>query len=248
MKTLVKAEALKLRTTPALYICGGIVAALTAVSVVANIELAGKSGAPALGTPENVDKVFSVAALSAMVALAVGIVMLAGEYRHRTIVASFLAEPRRGRVIAAKLITAGVYGAVTGAVAFGLATAIALPMYAAKGIHHVHVDIPRLWLGAILASACYGMLGVALGAVARNTVGAIVGAVVWVQLIEVGILQQAAPSVAKWLPTGAAVAITSGGKDAAHLLAPGVAAVVLVAWAALLSVASARLTVNREVR
>ncbi|HEY4608400.1 MAG TPA: hypothetical protein VIH06_04330 [Ilumatobacteraceae bacterium] len=247
MKNLVKIELLKLRTTPALYICAAVVAGLTAVSVVANIMLAGKNGAAPLGSVENVNKVFSVAALSTMIALAVGIVMVAGEYRHRTVVSTYLGEPRRGRVAIAKLTTAGGLGAVTGAGAFGLALAIAMPMLSAKGVHHLPVDVGRMWLGATVASCCFGMLGVALGSITRHTVGAIVGALIWVQVIEVAVLQPSAPSLAKWLPTGAGVALTSSGKDVAHLLSPAPAALVLVAWAAALTFVAARVSLNREV-
>ncbi len=247
MKNLINVELLKLRTTPALYICTAIVAGLTLVSVVANILLAGKRGTPALGSVENVNKVFSVAALSTMVALAMGIVMVAGEYRHRTIVGSYLAEPRRSRVVVAKLVTAAGLGAVTGAVAFGLAIAVGVPMFAAKGVHHLPVDVTRMWWGAVLASGCFGMLGVALGAAARHTVGAIIGAIIWVQIIEVGVLQPSVPALAKWLPTGAGVALTSAGKDAASLLSPGPAALVLVTWAGVLTAISAKVSLNREV-
>jgi len=247
MKNLIKVELLKLRTTPALWICTALVAGLTIISVVTNILLAGKGGAPALGTFENVNKVFSVAALSTMVALAIGIVMVAGEYRHRTIVGSYLAEPRRRRVVAAKLVTSAALGAVAGAVAFGLAIAVALPMFAAKGIHHMPVDVTRMWWGAVLASACFGMLGVALGAAARNTVGAIIGAVIWVQIIEVGLLQRTVPALAKWLPTGAGVAVTNAGEETASLLSPGAAALVLVAWAVGLTAISAKVSLSREV-
>jgi ABC-2 type transport system permease protein len=247
MKDLIKVELLKLRTTPALKICGAVVGGLTVVSVVANILLAGKNGAAPLGTPENVNKVFSVAALSTMVAMAVGIVMVAGEYRHRTIVSTYLAEPRRGRVAAAKLVTAGGIGAVTGAAAFGLAVAVAVPMLAAKGIHHLPVDVTRMWWGAALASACFGMLGVALGAATRHTVGAIIGAIIWVQVVEVAVLQPSAPSLAKWLPTGAGVALTSSGKDTASLLSPGPAAAVLLAWAGVLTLIAAKVSLSREV-
>ena len=247
MKNQIKVELLKLRTTPALYISGAIVGGLTVVSVVANILLAGKKGSPALGTVENVNKVLSVAALSTMVALAIGVVMVAGEYRHRTIVDAYLAEPRRGRVVAAKLVTAGGIGGVAGALAFGLALAVSLPLFAAKGVHHLPVDVPRLWWGAVLASACFGMLGVALGSLTRHTVGAIVAAIIWVQVVEVGVLQPAAPGVAKWLPTGAGVALTSAGKDAAALLAPGPAALVLIAWATAITLIAAKVSVSREV-
>ncbi|HEY4610866.1 MAG TPA: hypothetical protein VIH06_16730 [Ilumatobacteraceae bacterium] len=247
MKNLVKIELLKLRTTPALYICAAVVGGLTAVSVVANILLAGKNGAAPLGSVENVNKVFSVAALSTMIALAVGIVMVAGEYRHRTVVSTYLGEPRRGRVAMAKLMTAGGLGAATGAAAFGLATAIAVPMLAAKGVHHLPIDLGRMWLGATVASCCFGMLGVALGSITRHTVGAIVGALIWVQVIEVAVLQPSVPSLAKWLPTGAGVALTSSGKDVAHLLSPAPAALVLTAWAGVLTFIAAKVSLNREV-
>ena len=174
--------------------------------------------------------------------------MSAGDYRHRTVIGSYLGEPRRGRVLTAQLVTAGGLGAVLGAVIFGLALALAVPLYAAHGVHHLGVDLTRLWVAATLATACFGLLGVALGALTRNTTASIVGALVWVQGIEVGLLQSAIPDVAKWLPTGAAVALTSAGSTVQHLLGPGVAAVVLVGWAAVLSLAAARFTLRREVR
>ena len=149
-------------------------------------------------------------------------------------------------MLVAKLVTAGGLGLVLGAATFGLAVAVATPMYAAHGIDQLPVDIPRLWVGAAVATACYGLLGVAIGSLTRNTVAAIIGAVVWVQLVEVGILQNAAPSLAEWLPTGAGVALTSGGSDAADLLPPGIAAIVLVGWAGALAAVATRRTINKE--
>jgi len=248
MRRLISIEILKLRTTPALYVSTAVVLVLTVASVFSNIFLAGRSGAPALGTVDNVSKVLSVAAVTTVVAMTMGIIILAGEYRTRTILGTYLAEPRRGRVLVAKLVTVTAFGAVLGAVAFGLALAVAKVLYSAKGFHHLPVDVPRLWLGAILGTACYGLLGVALGALTRNTVGAIIGGITWVFVIEVGILQPALPSLAKWLPTGAAVAITSGGSDASKFLNPGVAALVLLGWTVLLSAIAARYTLSRPVK
>lgn len=248
MNRLISIEFLKLRTTWGVYVSLGLTVALTLVSVVTNIELAGSNGAPAVGTVDNVSKTLGVAAVTSTVMLILGILSMAGEYRHRTILGTYLAEPKRGRVIVAKLVTMGLLGAVVGAVAFGLALAEAVPLYASKGFHDLPVDIGQLWIGSILASACYGLLGVALGALTRNTVAAIVGGLVWTQIVEVLILQALVPSLAKWLPTGAAVALTSAGTNVTNLLAPTVAALVLVGWAAVLSFGAAKLTVSREVR
>jgi len=74
------------------------------------------------------------------------------------------------------------------------------------------VSVPSLWVGATVVGACYGLLGVALGTLTRNTIAAVLGGLAWVQIIEVGLLQQFVPALAKWLPTGAAVAITTPGQ------------------------------------
>jgi ABC-2 type transport system permease protein len=149
-------------------------------------------------------------------------------------------------VVAAKFLTAAGLGALISAASFGTALTIAAPLYASKGVHQLPVDLARLWIGTTIVSACYGMLGVALGALARNTVGAIIGAFVWIQVIEVGVLQPALPSLAKWLPTGAAVALTSVGTSAQHLLSTGPAALTLIAWAVLLTAIAAKTSITRE--
>ena len=220
---------------------------VTVASVLTTIWTAGQHGAASLGTTANVSKTLSVAALTSMVMMVLGILSVGGEHRHRTIVGSYLAEPRRGRVLIAKLASTGALGAVVGALTFGLALAIALPAFASRGVHQLGVDVPQLWLGAALASACFALLGVALGAVTRNTVGAIVAALVWAQLIEVTILQNLIPSLAKWLPTGAAVALTTVG-DNAKLLSPYAAAAVLAGWTAVLWLVAAVISMRREVK
>lgn len=131
---------------------------------------------------------------------------------------------------------------------FGLALAVAVPLYAARGVHHLPVGVGALWLGTILITACYGLLGVALGALTRNTVSAIIGALVWVGVIELALLQPLLPALAKWLPTGAGVALTSSDPTGKNLLPAGTAALVLVGWAAVVSLLSSRITLRRELR
>ena len=246
MTDLVRIEWLKLRTTPAVFATAAIVLGLCLTAVISTIFLAGKNGTPPLGSVANVEKVFTQpAAIGSTGVLILGILVIAGEYRHRTIVGTFLAQPRRGKVLAAKLlVTAGV-GAVLGAVTFGFCAAVAIPIYAAKGVQDLSINFPTFWLGTLLCAACFGLLGVALGAVTRNATAAIVVGLIWTQLIEVALLQNAAPALAKWLPTGAAVALTSTDQSG-QFLSPAVASVVLVAWALLLTSIAARFAVSRE--
>jgi hypothetical protein len=172
---------------------------------------------------------------------------MAGEYRHGTVLPTFLVTPRRGQVVVAKLLTVAVTGAVLSAVAFGLALAAAIPTLSAHGIHHLAGDTAQMWLGAIVTGALFGALGVAIGAITRSTVVAIIATVVWVQFVEEAFLASVLPSVGRWLPTGANLSITHTSNDPHQLLVPVAAAATLVAWTAVLAVGAARFVIQRDV-
>jgi ABC-2 type transport system permease protein len=248
MTTLIRIELLKLRTAPAAWVALGLTVFLVFASVFSTILLAGRQGAPPVGSVGNLSKVFATGVVSSNVMLVLGIMIAAGEDRHRTMLATYLAEPRRARILIAKLGTAAGVGLVYGAVTFGLTLAVAVPVYATKGVHDFPVSIPALWLGTILLTACFGLLGAALGALTRNTVGAIIGALGWVFLVELAVLHPLFPSLAKWLPTGAAVALTTPTQQASTTLSPAMAALVLVAWSAVIAAVAARFTLRRELR
>ena len=71
------------------------------------------------------------------------------------------------------------------------------------------------------------MLGVAVGTLIRNQVGAIVALVAYAFLVD-AVLFAAVPSVGRYLPGKAGDALA--GRPVEHLLAPGAGAAVLVAW------------------
>jgi ABC-type transport system involved in multi-copper enzyme maturation permease subunit len=245
MKTLVSIELYKLRTTPAAWVSLAVTLGLGAVSVASNALVPNAQG-PAFGSTDHVNHALSVSALTSMVMLTIGVLIIAGEYRHRTIMQTYLSEPRRGRVLVAKAVTALGLGVILGAGTFGIAYAEAVVIYGARGVDSLPVDVAQLWVGATVATALYGLVGVALGALTRNTVAAIIGAITWVMVIEVGILANVLPDVAQWLPAGAAVALTSVGSAAHGMLSPMSAAFVLTGWALLISGIAARFSLSRE--
>jgi hypothetical protein len=151
-------------------------------------------------------------------------------------------------VLLAKLGTAAAVGLAYGALTFALTLSVAVPVYASQGVHQFPVSITALWLGTSLLTACFGLLGVALGALTRNTVGAVIGALAWVFLVELAVLQPLLPSLAKWLPTGAAVALTTPAQLGGTHLRPEVAALVLVGWAVAVALIASRSTLRRELR
>ena len=201
---------------------------------------------PDVSDAEFVHGVLSVSALSSLVLLGVGIAVMAGEFRHGTSVPTFLISPRRRDVVMAKLVTITGLGAVVGAISFGLSLAVAVPALGSKGVHHLTGDIPQMWVGAAVATALFGALGVALGAITRNLVIAIIGAIGWTYLVEGVILSQALPNAGKWLPAGAHMAITHTGSGSG-VLPPAVGLIVLIAWVAAFSAVGTRSIVRRDV-
>ncbi len=248
MTTLVRIELLKLRTAPAAWVALAVTALLTVASVLSSILLAGVQGAPDVGTVGNMSKVFATGVVSSTTMLVLGIMIAAGEDRHRTNLATYLAEPRRERVLVAKLLMAGGFGLVYGGLTFALTAAVAVPTYAVRGVHDYPVSLAALWLGTTLLTACFGLLGVALGTLTRNTVGAIIAALAWVFVIELAVLQPLVPAVARWLPTGAAIALTTPVQIPGPNLAPGAAALVLVGWSLAIAVVASGFTLRRELR
>jgi ABC-type transport system involved in multi-copper enzyme maturation permease subunit len=246
MTKSIRLEMLKLRTTPAFYVTVVAIFALSLAAAMTGVLLPVKAGDPPVGSRANVAHVLTQpGAVTSMAMFILGVLVVAGEYRQRTILQTFLAEPRRGRVVFAKLITTGALGALAAAVVYAATVAAVVPLYAGKGVHHLPVDVTSLGLGTVLSGACYGLLGVAIGALTRNTVGAIVAGLIWIQLVEVGILENAVPSIAKWLPVGAAQGLTAVERSS-HTLPTALAAIVLVGWAIVLVSAATRLTIRRE--
>jgi ABC-2 type transport system permease protein len=90
------------------------------------------------------------------------------------------------------------------------------------------------------------MIGVALGALTRNTVGAIVAAIAWTILIEQIILQAVVPGIEKWLPTHAAAVLTTS-PTGGHALPVASTSLLLAGYAAALLLVARVTTLKRDI-
>ena len=112
-----------------------------------------------LGMPIMVNVVF----------VALGAVLTAGEWRHRTATTTFLAEPRRWRVVAAQLAVAGLVGTVTGALAAGAVRATAAVTLSLRDAPTgFGADQWATMAGVALAGGAGALIGAGAGAVLRN--------------------------------------------------------------------------------
>jgi len=245
MRQLIHAELLKARTLRSSW--WTVLALLLAVPILiaANLvtvdDVSGR-----LNTSEGVRNVFSGASPPLM--LIVGIMLMAGEFRHGTATATFLATPIRRRVLAAKLIAAGLFGAVLAVPASALALGVGLPWLDAKNVDlGAHVDDIALALaGGLGALVLYALIGVGLGALVRNQTVAISAALIWTFIVE-GVLTALADDLGRWLPGTAAAAMSGGVPQQSHLLPMWAGALVFAGYGLAFAAAGAKSIVQRDV-
>jgi ABC-2 type transport system permease protein len=248
MNDLVRAELLKFRTTRMLYgLAVGMIGSV-ALSVAGHILVPGHERDIPLDTAAGVAGVLSAAGSGAIFVLVLGVLALAGEFRHNTITSTFLTTPHRRRVVVAKLIASGIVGLCYGAASTALTLAIAVPWLAAKGVDLTLVrdQVGLAVLGAVLISVLYGLLGVAVGALVRNAVTAVAGALVWMMIVE-NLLVSLLPQVGKWLAGGTAAALARVEDPTGALLPMWAAGALLLGYAITLAAAGTRFVVRRDV-
>ena len=248
MIRLIRAEFTKLATTRLLYGMAAVMAAFAVLTVIAGIAYAGRDGSPSLSADSLPTIVAAPVTLLSGAALLLGILGMAGEFRHQTVTQTFLVTPDRGRVVAAKLVAYPLAAIVLALATLAVTAAVATGWLAAKGITPSLLDarLGRVVGVALLGAGLCGLVGVGVAALVRNQVAALVGVAVWVLLVE-GLLMSLlhAPSLGKWLPSAAAkAAITSPGGAQLSRLA---GTLVLVGYALALALVGTRLVVRRDI-
>jgi hypothetical protein len=248
MNGLVRAELLKLRTTRMFY--GNVLAALLLVplGVALAVTTAGHGTTAALDTSEGVRHVMSAAWFGSSMVLVIGILMMSNEFRHGTATATFLVSPDRQRVLRAKLAAVAIVGLLLSAASAVLTLAVALPWLSAEhaSVSLLGPDVGPVLLGTAAATVLYALIGVGVGALVRNQAAALTVTQAWALLIE-GLLGSLAPAIGRWLPGGAASALTSTATPYGSLLPAGGAAVLLLGYGLAFAAVGTSLVVRRDV-
>jgi ABC-2 type transport system permease protein len=181
MKSILKAEFLKLRTTrTVLYLLAGVVA-LSLVTV-----LDPDYTAATFRKPFNEQAfVLFTSMLTRLLIFVLGVRLMTDEFRHGTIVPTLLTTPRRGHVIGAKAIVAGGAGLAAGALSWIAMTSAASVVASSEGATLVLDGAAwQTFAGMLGAGAAWGVLGVLLGALVRNQLAVTIGGLVWLMGIE----------------------------------------------------------------
>ena len=176
MNHLISAELLKLRSTrTSIALIGSVVALIVLISILATFT--SDPDVENFGAKD----LLGISGFAQAFALVLGILAVTSEFRHGTITPTLIAAPNKTRLVLAKLVANVAAGLLLSVLAVGLCAAIVLLGLSARDIPTgiESNEVVRIIIGQTLATGLWAALGVGLGALVRNQVGAIVGALIW---------------------------------------------------------------------
>jgi ABC-2 type transport system permease protein len=239
----IRSEFLKIRSTRTTI---GLVVGLIAL-VLLFVLLTGFLSHPRdVAASQDQRNFLGIGSFASIFAALAGILVVTSEYRFGTIRPTFVFTPRRWVVVTAKYAASLLAGIVFAVIGQGLSLAIGLGILSGRGIHRSlgWGSIAQLGLGTVAAAALWGGIGVGVGALVRNHIGAVIGVLVWVFVVE-NLLFGFVPSVGRFTPGRAQDALT--GMTADHLLPAAAGGAVLAAWSLGLLAAGLAATQARDV-
>lgn len=249
---LVRAELLKLRTT---RMTSGLVVAtlaLVVLTVTANVPKAeGVSGPVSLSDRTLLARVVGISfGVPEVLMLLLGVLLVTQEFRYGTASSTFLVTPRRRDVLASKwvgaILTSVPITLVTLVASFG----VAVPLIHSRGGNvTASADLWQVVIAAFAVLAAYGVIGVAIGALVRNQIAAVVGVLVWMLAIE-QIVTASYPIAGRWTPGGATFGLLQIGATVTtkgSLLTAPAAGLVLITYAAAACALALLVTPRRDV-
>jgi ABC-2 type transport system permease protein len=243
MSALLRAELLKLRTTRTFFALIGAALALSLLLLVLGALLGD------FNSRQDVRVLFVGDFTGAFIAL-LGAMGMAGEWRHRTITSTILAAPDRVRLLVAKTLSYAVAGVVVSFVITASLMLVGTIILSARGEMTLPASdlLDVLWRN-LLVAGLVGAIGVCTGAIVRSQIAAIIGLLVWMLFVESTLLVLV-PEVGRFgplngAPSGIVDAMFDGSRDD-DLLAPGIAALVMFGWVAVLFAVGAILLRRRD--
>jgi ABC-type transport system involved in multi-copper enzyme maturation permease subunit len=176
---LLKSEWRKLiyvRANWGLLIAATLISMLSVVVTPFIIDSQGELFGFGLEDQQAVDSVYANGISGYIFVIILGIMLMAGEFRHGTAVATFLTAPKRGSVVLAKLAVAALGGVLLMVISsvFSFAAGfLALQSFPEAAAPSENLFINTL-LASVIAGAVLAVIGVSLGTLVRNQMLAII--------------------------------------------------------------------------
>lgn len=212
-----------------------------------------------LTDPQMVSGMYAKAIGGYIIVVIIGVLLMAGEFRHGTAVATFLTAPRRASVLVAKLVVAAAAGVFTMVVSTGIGVVscwLALQQYP-EAVAPAPGTFGHLANIALVSGAVLAIIGVAVGTLIRNQGLAVGITMMWLFLID-RLIAVFWTTGGKFLPTGLitgmmALRLEGGDRatgmtlDTADYLPAGQATAVLIGYGAAFAIVAVMTTLRRDI-
>lgn len=133
-----------------------------------------------IGTAQLIYNAGIVQSMTILFPLALGVILITSEYRHKTITATFLSTPNRWVVLVSKMVAVAVIGVVYAVVHAVASIAGAVPIITLVKHQDTMLGQPEVWssLGTgVIAFAVWTLFGFGVGMLVHNQIAATLGAV-----------------------------------------------------------------------
>src|SRR4051812_23804207 len=202
----------------------------------------GFGGAPVGDDVQIANSVYTAGlGLGYLLMLVIGVIQIGAEYRHRTVTSTFLAEPRRPRVMVGKVVALVVIAA-----AYGVLSLVGSVLVGATTLHMRGAPafpsgtVARTLALSLLVLGLWALIGLGVGILIPNQVAALLIGVGAAWLVEplLGLAIKASElgqrHVAPYLPSEATAAIVNSARTSADdvRLSWWGGAIALACWAA----------------
>jgi ABC-2 type transport system permease protein len=243
VKALLRAELIKLRTTRTFVVLTAAALAISLLVVVLTATIQDE------WTEDDARDLFT-SDFTGLFILLLGVMGMAGEWRHRTITSTVLAAPRRLRLLSAKTISYAVAGIPISLIVTVTIMAIGTLILSARDLPTAGLgDLADLLWRNLVVAAYLGALGVCIGGLIRNQIVAIVGLLLMTFAIEPALIGLAS-EVGKFGPTLGApngfIGLEDVFGEGEEQLTPAVALLVMIGWVGLAFAAAAARLERRD--
>jgi ABC-2 type transport system permease protein len=217
VKYALRAELLKMRSMPGVWVTWAITVPLTVLGCLAVFAIAA-NGDPghALNFPQTLHqrRMLLGAGYGTMQVLApiIGVLCITTEYRNKTITTSLILVPIRTRVLAAKVVVVAVWSVFMVLLSLATVAAVGLPWNAALGgsASQIFDQIGAVLPGLLAATVLLGLFGLGFGTLVKNQVAGIlitIGSTFILEQILVALARAIFQYNLNWLPNGAGGAL-----------------------------------------
>ena len=239
----VRAELLKIRTTRTTI---GLILGMIALVLLFTLLTGLLTHPSGLASKEDQRQLLSLGSLAGVFSALAGVLLVTSEYRYGTIRPTFLFNPERSHVLAAKVVAGALAGTAFGVLGEAIGWAIGYAILDGRGITSCSAAETSCCsrLGGSPAPPCGARSAPASERSSTTKSAAVITLLAWGLVVD-DLLFGLVPSVGRFTPTRAPDALM--GLRAQHLVSPGAGAITLIAWAGALGVVGIALSVRQDI-